>query len=200
MAISGPPPVAGVLESGMVAETPKEQHKTKWDEIYCDLRALAKFLLKQERRDHTLQPTALVHEVFLRCQRDRRYRHLVSGDVLASAGRIMRDILIEHARRKGSLKRGGLATRQDLDGVLAVYEERAGDLLALDESLTRLERVDPELTRLVELRFFAGLSEAETAQALHVSTRTVRRAWRVARLWLAGDLGTGTEPDEPTLD
>jgi len=184
----------------MVAETPKEQHKTKWDEIYCDLRALAKFLLKQERRDHTLQPTALVHEVFLRCQRDRRYRHLVSGDVLASAGRIMRDILIEHARRKGSLKRGGLATRQDLDGVLAVYEERAGDLLALDESLTRLERVDPELTRLVELRCLAGLSEAETAQALHVSTRTVRRAWRVARLWLAGDLGTGTEPDEPTLD
>ena len=161
---------------------------------------MATRLLRQERRNHTLQPTALVHEAFLRCQRDRRFQHLVPGEVLASAGRIMRDILIEYARRKGALKRGGDFVRQPLDEVLAVYEERAIDLLALDDALTRLESFDPELSRLIEMRFFGGLTEAETAEALAVSVRSVRRAWRVARQWIASDLGGEPEVDAASLE
>ncbi len=156
-----------------------------WELVYGDLRRIAEGVLRRERVDHTLQPTALVNEVFLRFNRDRRFADANRVMVVSHAARAMRDVLVEHARRKKALKRGGAeAARVPLDETVAIFEERAIDLLGLDEALTELEKFDAELSRLVTLRFFGGLTEVETAEVLGVSERTVRRGWSVARAWL----------------
>jgi RNA polymerase sigma factor (TIGR02999 family) len=158
--------------------------------VYGELRALAAGLLGDERARHTLQPTALVHEAYLRLVgaevgRDwEGHRHFVGV-----AAKAMRSVLIDHARRKRAEKRGGGAVRLSLEGIVEALEERVPDLLALDEALVRLEAMDAELGRLVELRFFAGLTLEETARALGTSVPTVVRAWQVARLWLQRELG-----------
>ncbi|MEM7200116.1 MAG: ECF-type sigma factor [Planctomycetota bacterium] len=155
-----------------------------WPDSYAELRLLASTMLRAERRDHTLQPTALVHEVYLRFQRDRRMAGVDRATLIAQAARAMRDVLVEHARRRRAAKRGGDPQRTELTDALLAFEERAGDLLALHEALQELQEVDPDLARLVEVRFFGGLTEPETARVLGVSPRTVRRSWRLARRWL----------------
>ena len=148
--------------------------------------------MQGERTGHTLQPTALVHEAFLRLVPEGGAPQLEGrAHFLRVAARAMRRILVDHARARDADKRGGGRRPVALDDVLEAFAERDLDVLELSDAVEKLGAVDPELARLVELRFFAGLTIAETAAALGVSTPTVERHWRVARLWLARELGDG---------
>ena len=154
--------------------------------LYDELHRRAEALMRQERPDHTLQPTALVHEAWMRLSAEGD--GMERAEFFRLAARCMRRILIDHARTRGREKRGGGRVPVPLDEVMAAFEERTLDVLALDEALSNMESFDPELARLVELRFFSGLTIAETAAALEVSTATVERGWRVARSWLLTEL------------
>jgi len=141
--------------------------------------------MRDQGPHHTLQPTALVHEAWMRLTGG----HFIDrGHFAAVAAKAMRSVLVDHARRRGTLKRGGGRVRAELDGVLALFNESSPDLLALDDALRRLGENDPELARIVELRFFGGLSIEETARVLASSTASVTRGWRVARMWLVRGL------------
>jgi RNA polymerase sigma factor (TIGR02999 family) len=161
--------------------------------VYGELRRLARGQLDRGPGQSTLQPTALVHEAYLRLVEKDSASWQGRQHFYAVAARAMRSVLIDHARARAAAKRGGDLQRVPLERVLVEVEERAMDLLALDEALERLADMDGELARLVELRFFAGMSLAETADVLGVSTRTVERSWRTARAWLHEAL---TEPGE----
>jgi RNA polymerase sigma factor (TIGR02999 family) len=157
--------------------------------VYQELHRLAKGALGP-RANATLQPTALVHEAYMKLVgasstfEDRRH-------FFCAAARAMRDVLIDEARRKGAQKRGGGWRRVDVEGLSLTTQAPPADLLALEDALEELEAEEPELMHLVELRFFAGLTEEETADVLGVSTRTVQRQWRFARAWLWRELGGG---------
>jgi RNA polymerase sigma factor (TIGR02999 family) len=153
--------------------------------VYEELRLIANGYLRGERQGHTLQPTALVHEAWMRLiggsgppeTRDR-------GHFVALGAKAMRNVLVDHHRARGALKRNAGGERLALDQVTAFVEEHGFDLVGLDEALEQLESFDPELGRLVELRYFAGLTIEQTASVLEVSTPTVERHWRIARMWL----------------
>jgi RNA polymerase sigma factor (TIGR02999 family) len=162
--------------------------------VYQELRRLAASYLRRERPGQTLQPTALVHEAYLRLMKDRPDRWQNRAHFCAIAAHSMRQILIERARARGALKRGGAQPRVTLDEGLVAGGERSFDLVALDEALERLAAIDPEQARLVELRFFGGLTVEETADAMNISPATVKRHWAVARAWLAREL----EGNSPT--
>ncbi|MHC4067216.1 MAG: ECF-type sigma factor [Planctomycetota bacterium] len=157
-------------------------------QVYDELRALARRYLSRQRPDHTLQPTALVHEAYLRLITHRRSQGMDRTQFFWAAARAMRSVLVDHARRRRALKRGGTSRRVPLDQAVTSYDDRSIDLVALDEILERLKATDPRMTRIIDLRFFGGLSEEATAQALGVSARTVRREWRIARAWLHSQL------------
>jgi RNA polymerase sigma factor (TIGR02999 family) len=159
--------------------------------VYDELRSLAEAQLRRERRDHTLQPTALVHEAWIRLAGQESAEVRDRGHFLALAAMAMRRILVNHAAGKRAQKRGGDRARSTLFEAASVFEEAPEDLVDLDAALVRLAEIQPEKARIVELRFFAGLSNEETAQALSTSTRTVERGWRFARAWLAKELGAG---------
>jgi RNA polymerase sigma factor (TIGR02999 family) len=161
--------------------------------VYQELRRLAASYLRRERPGQTLQPTALVHEAYLRLMKDRPDRWQNRAHFCAIAAHSMRQILIERARARGALKRGGARPRVTLDEALVAGGEQSIDLLALDQALERLTAMDPEQGRLVELRFFGGLTIEETAEALDMSPATVKRHWMVARAWLARELEGNTE-------
>lgn len=152
--------------------------------VYEELRALARSQLRGERPDHTLQPTALVHEAYLRLLKGAQPPWADRQHFFRAAAEAMRRILIEHARGRGRVKRGGKRIRVDLSGVDLAREEDLDQLLALDDAFRRLEQQDPEAADVVRLRFYAGLSVAETAQAKGLSERTVKREWAFARAWL----------------
>ncbi len=156
--------------------------------IYDELRNVARRYLGRERAGHTLQATALVHEAYLKLvgQRDASWHG--RAHFLAVAATAMRRILVNHAKAHRSAKRGGGRPKLALDEAAALFEDRAGDLLELDEALTRLARLAPDQARIVELRFFAGLSVEETAGLLGVSVRTAQYDWAMARAWLRGEL------------
>ena len=156
--------------------------------VYGELRRLAAAYLRRERPGQTLQPTALVHEAYLRLLKDRPDRWQNRAHFCAIAAHAMRQILIERARARHALKRGGAQPRVTLDEGVIGEGGRSIDLLALDEALERLGRLDPEQARLVELRFFGGLTVEETAEAMDISPATVKRHWTVARAWLAREL------------
>lgn len=160
-------------------------------ELYEELRGLAQQLFASERRGHTLQPTALVHEVFLQLSARAALRAESREHVLALAARSMRRILVDSARRRGAAKRGGDRLRVTLSG--ALRDAGAGpdeiDVLTLDELLHDFAKTYPRHAEIVELRFFGGLEVKETAQALGVSASTVMSDWRFARAWLAQALG-----------
>jgi RNA polymerase sigma-70 factor, ECF subfamily len=162
--------------------------------VYQELRRLAASYLRREKPGQTLQPTALVHEAYLRLMKDRPERWQNRAHFCAIAAHSMRQILIDRARARGALKRGGAQPRVTLDEALVAGGERSVDLLALDEALERLAKLDPEQARLVELRFFGGLTVEETAEALDISPATVKRHWTVARAWLARELEGGPQP------
>jgi RNA polymerase sigma factor (TIGR02999 family) len=151
--------------------------------VYAELRRQAGRCLRRERRDHTLRPTALVHEAYLRlaAQHDAWANR---AQFFAVAASMMRRILVDHARRRAASKRDGCLTRVELDERLAAQPPTDVDLLALEQALGELAGLDPGKARLVELRFFAGLSLDETAEILGSSAASVSREWRMARSWL----------------
>ena len=152
--------------------------------VYGELRALARVHLRHERPDHTLQPTALVHEAYLRLLGGQDPPWNDRAHFFHAAAEAMRRILIEHARKRGRIKRGGDRVRVRISGVHLGTEQDPDEILALDEAIRRLEEQDPRIADLVRLRFFAGLSVEETAKVLEVSARTVKREWSFARAWL----------------
>jgi len=160
--------------------------------IYAQLRGMAQAQLRDERRDVTLQPTALVHEAWLRLFGRASESWTTRGHFFYAAGEAMRRILVERARARRRLKRGGDWERIPLGPELLSDDDRDDEILALDEALERLGRSDPRKARVVTLRFFAGLSVVETAHALDVSTRLVELEWTRARAWLLDALS-----DEP---
>ena len=160
--------------------------------VYDELHRLARRYLDGERADHTLQPTALVHEAYLRLvgQDDSRWKN--RAHFLGVAATAMRCVLVDHARAKKARKRGDGYTKVPLDEAIDLFEESVPDLVALDDALSELTRQDNQLGHIVELRFFAGLTIEETARVLRVSAPTIARGWRVARAWLRSEL----RPDE----
>jgi RNA polymerase sigma factor (TIGR02999 family) len=166
--------------------------------VYEELRKLAAQRLAQEKPGQTLQPTALVHEAYLRLvDADQARGWNGRGHFFAAAAEAMRRILVENARRKRSRKHGGGRAREDLDQVQPALPEPRDDVLALDEALTRLAAADPTAARLVQLRYFAGLTLPEAAAALGVSARTAGRLWAFGRAWLRREVegdGPGENP------
>ena len=159
--------------------------------VYNELRRVAQARLSQEPAGHTLQATALVHEAYVRLADLDRLTVNDRTHFFALAARLMRQILVDHARRKRSDKRGGGATLVTLDGISAAAEAPAVDVIDLDRALDELTTFDERLARVVELKFFVGLTLEETAEALHVSHATVERDWATARAWLHRRLAAG---------
>jgi RNA polymerase sigma-70 factor, ECF subfamily len=157
--------------------------------IYDELRRLASFYLQSERVDHTLQTTALVHEAYLRLVDQKQVEWTNRNHFFGVAAQIMRRILVDHARKHVSLKRGGSFARISLEQAAVFSRERPRELIAVDELLTRLACLDPQGSRIVELRFFAGLSLEETAEVTGLSTAKVRREWAAAKAWFTREMG-----------
>ncbi|MEM7479692.1 MAG: ECF-type sigma factor [Acidobacteriota bacterium] len=152
--------------------------------VHDRLHRLAGSFMNRERKEHTLQTTALVNEAFLRLVRQDRVEWRDQVHFFAVAGWVMRRILVDHARRQSKLKRGANAQKIPLDRIEHLSVERSSDLLALDEALRTLEEHDSELARLVELKYFGGLIKEEIAEVMDLSPATVTRRWRAARAWL----------------
>jgi RNA polymerase sigma factor (TIGR02999 family) len=163
--------------------------------VYDELRRVAERYLRRERPDHTLQATALVHEAYIR---------LIDQDVpwqnrahfFGIAAEMMRRILIDHARGLQAAKRGSGGIKLPLDDVLNLSDERAADLIVLDEALKALAEIDPQKSRIVELRFFGGLSIEETAEVLGLGTATIIRQWKLAKAWLYREVSKTAPSDE----
>ena len=158
--------------------------------VYGELKKLAGSFMRRERPGHTLQATALVHEAYVRMAgagaAPQNRAHF-----FGIAANTMRQVLLDHARRRRAAKRGGMAGHQvDLDMELLVADDALEDVIAIDESLQRLAEVDPRQSRLIELRFFAGMSVEDAAEVLGISSATVKREWRSAKAWLHRDLAT----------
>lgn len=156
--------------------------------VYSELHRLADRHLRHERADHTLSPTALVHEAFLNLVNQSQIKLESRGHFFAIASRVMRRVLIWYARRRNASKRGGGAIALSLNDLDILSDYRSEELLALDQALERLEHLDDRLCRVVECRYFGGLSIEETALALRISPATVKRDWQTARAWLRAEL------------
>jgi RNA polymerase sigma-70 factor, ECF subfamily len=156
--------------------------------VYDDLRKLAAWQLQSERPDHTLQPTALVHEVYLKLAAQNPVDWQNKAHFFALAAQIMRHILVDYARTRQREKRGGAHTNIPLEHTLNLSSPSDPELIALDEALKALAQKDPRKSLIVELRYFGGLSIEETAEALEISSTTVRREWTMAKAWLQREL------------
>ncbi len=167
--------------------------------VYAELRRLAHHYMKGERTGHSLQTTALVHEAYMRLVGYKRMQWQNRAHFFAISGQLMRRILVENARRH-NLKRGGSVQHISLDEAAVVDGERAADLVALDDALNLLAKLDPRKVEVVELRFFGGLSVDETAEVLKVSAATVRRDWSAAKIWLYRELMGGTDDGTRSLE
>lgn len=166
--------------------------------VYGELRSLAGRFFRTQRTEHTLQPTALVHEAFLKLIGNQSIEWTDRTHFFRTAAKAMREILADHARRRRALKRGGEGRRLPLTSSLhAEHERRMIDAYELDEALTRLAGLSPRQAQIVELRFFGGLTVEETAQLLEVSPRTIELDWRTARAWLRHELERGDDRDGP---
>ena len=161
--------------------------------IEGELRRLARAYMARERKGHTLQATALVNEVFLRVPAARHLRWQDRAHFISIAARLMRRILVDHARARGFRKRGAGAQQVTLDPDALAARELSTNVLAVDHALEAFAKVDPRKSQVVELRFFGGLSLDEIADVLHVSVETVKRDWRLARLWLSRALQDGEQ-------
>lgn len=157
--------------------------------VHAELYRLARSYFARERPGHTLQPTALVNEAYLKLAGEQGARWNNRAHFVGTAAQLMRHILVDHSRKKRFVKRGGGAVRVTFDENLDVPGSREADLLALDETLKKLEAQDPRKARIAELRYFGGLSVEETAEALSISVATVMRDWRIAKAWLQRELG-----------
>lgn len=162
--------------------------------IYSELHRLAKHYIEQERPGHLLQPTALVNEAYLRLIDCRNVSWQNRAHFLGISAKLMRRILVDFARSRNCGKRGGAVHPVSLEEAAVVAEERDADFVALDDALTSLAAIDPRKSKIVELRFFGGLSVEETAEVLAISTRTVKREWSLAQAWLHRELSKGESP------
>ena len=160
-------------------------------QVYEHLRELAKGHLRRERPDHTLQATALVHEAYIRLVGSHEVAWENRAHFYVAAAEAMRRVLIEHARKRGRIKRGGDRKRVPLSAVYLAEEAHPEEIMSVDTAIRRLEERDSRMARIVRLRFFAGLSVEDTAETLGLSDRTVRREWALARAWLHRELGEG---------
>lgn len=166
--------------------------------VYRELRLQARYQLRHERANHTLHTTALINEVYIKLVEQRSVKWENRGHFFALAAKLMRRILVDHAKNRHRKKRGGAEENVALENVLrtnaiAARDEKVIDLLALDEALERLAKIDPQQVQIVELRYFSGLDVPETAEILNISTATVKRDWAVARAWLRHELTRGEE-------
>jgi RNA polymerase sigma factor (TIGR02999 family) len=157
--------------------------------VYDELRRLARSYLRRERPDHTLQATALVHEAYIKLA-GQKGTWQNRSHFFGVAAQVMRRILVDYARSHGAAKRGSGGVKVQLDEALPISAAQSRELLDVDAALTRLEAVDPRQARVVELRFYAGLSIEETAEVLSCATRTVTRDWRMAQAWLRRELNS----------
>jgi RNA polymerase sigma factor (TIGR02999 family) len=156
--------------------------------VYEELKDLARHHLLQERKDHTLQATALVHEAYLRLRQGKDPQWAGRTHFFNAAAQAMSRILVEHARARGGLKRGGKLKRIPLEALDLARDDRFPELVAIDDAVACLEKFAPSVGAVVRLRFYAGLNQRETAEALGISERTVRREWTYGRAWLALEL------------
>jgi RNA polymerase sigma factor (TIGR02999 family) len=156
--------------------------------VYDELHRQAVRFFARERAGHTLQPTALVNEVYLRLVKQDKMNWQNRAQFFGVAAQIMRRILVSHARARGAAKRGGAEERITLQEGMAAAPERDVNLLALDEALTKFATIDPDKSRMVELRFFSGLSVEETAEVMGLSPRTIDRQWHTAKAWLQREI------------
>ncbi len=152
--------------------------------VYAELRRQASRYLRHERPGHTLQTTALINEAYLRLVDQKSMRWQNRAQFFGIAAQLMRRILVDHARARHRAKRGGSDVRVSLTDATSIAKDSDVDLVELDEALNRLAQIDPQQSKIVELRFFSGLNVAETAAALNISPATVKRDWRVAKAWL----------------
>lgn len=171
-------------------DTPQDLMERLFPLLYDELRRLAQLHLRKQRSQHTLNTTALIHEAYLRLIDQQRVDIQDRSHFLGVAARAMRFVVIDYARRRGAQKRGGGVPHKTLDDVDIAIDAQAADLLALDEALTRLAKLNERLSQVVEYRFFGGLSIEETAAAMDISERTVKRDWKKARLWLYREMQT----------
>ena len=166
-----------------------EQHGSLFSLVYTELHKQAHRFLRRERRDHTLQTTALVNEAYLKLAEQKNVMWESRSQFLAIAATLMRRILVDYAKHRQRLKRGGRAGNLPLNDVLEIaVSDTSFDLLDLDQALDRLSQKDGQLARIVELRFFSGLEVSETADVLQISESTVKRDWAMARAWLHREL------------
>jgi RNA polymerase sigma factor (TIGR02999 family) len=161
--------------------------------VYQELRSIAGRFLRNERPGHTLQSTALVHEAYVRLVDQTRSDWRSRAHFYGVAATIIRNILVDHARARHAAKRGGPAPALSLDEALQMPQKRGLDLVAIDDALLSLSRLDPQQSRIVELRFFGGLSIEETAEALGISPSTVKRDWILAKTWIFQELSKSGE-------
>jgi RNA polymerase sigma-70 factor (ECF subfamily) len=159
-----------------------------WSIVYVELRRLADGYLQNERAGHTLEPTALVNEAYLRLCQGQGCESRSRAEFFGVAARAMRRILTDHARRRRAAKRGGGRRQLPLDQAITPLIRRDGDLVELDEALSRLARLDPQMAELVELHFFGGMTFDEAARVLNVSTVTAKRMWKMAKGWLLREI------------
>ena len=186
-----PAEISQLLEKAGAGDQPAQERLLQL--AYVELRRLAFRYMRRERIDHTLQPTALVHEAYVRLFRGGEMQWRDHAHFIRSSARAMRQILVDHARKRHRVKRGGEAQKVELvESAVQACDEQPELLLALDECLERLQGMDPRQAQIVELLYFTGLTQQEAAQTLGVSEITVRREWRVARAWLWGELRRGT--------
>jgi RNA polymerase sigma-70 factor, ECF subfamily len=156
--------------------------------VYDELHRLAVGAMNAERRNHTLQPTALVHEVYVRVLGGQVSEFQNRTHFVRVAARAMRRVLVDHARKRLAARRGGNPIQVEIDDIPIAADAHIDDILALEQALSRLEKLDPQQGKVVELRYFAGLTEQETAVALGVSARTVQREYKTAKAWLYGEM------------
>ena len=166
----------------------KEAENHFWEAVHPKLRGLARASMRGERPGHTMRPTELVHEVYMRMVAQPERNWCNRAHFFAGSAKIMRWILIDHAKAKLTAKRGGRIRKINLDEVLVYSDDQLQDFIELDLALQKYEKLDPRGTRVVELHYFGGLTIDETAEELKVSTKTVKRDWRAAKLWLYGEL------------
>ena len=169
----------------------REALETLMPLVYGELRRLAHHYLQRERSDHTLQSTALVHEAYIRLAGPNAPAWQSRAHFFGIAARVMRQVLVEYARAHGAAKRGSGAAKVTLEEALEVAPKADIDVIALDGALTRLTELDPQQGRIVELRFFAGLSIEDTSEVLGISPATVKRDWTSARAWLHREIARG---------
>ena len=188
-------------ESALIVQLLDEAHRDPASapellaQVYVQLRALAHSYLRAERRDQTLQATAVVHEAYLRLVGSGHVDWNSAPQFYAAAAAAMRSVLIDHARAKGRLKRGGGLQRLALTDPSLQAPDDPGEFMRLDDAIERLARQEPDMAKVVQLRFFVGFSIEETARALGVSAPTVKRRWRLARAWLYRELERGSFAD-----